>query len=79
MCAHGRGTSRSLQVNPVEPGDETAPTAGSWVAKLDATLDRGAGHIEDGYLITKTFIVAPKDVYVLVGSPVVPWPAHVLF
>ena len=98
------------------------PAAGSWVAKLDApsvrlsatvlegtddaTLDRGAGHIEDTpfpgqpgnigiaghrdttfrpvqhlrtgdplelttrdgvyrYLITKTFIVDPKDVYVL--------------
>jgi sortase A len=100
----------------------TAAAAGSWVAKLDApsvrlsatvlegtddaTLDRGAGHIEDTpfpgqpgnvgiaghrdttfrpvrhlrtgdplelttqegiyrYLITKTFIVDPKDVYVL--------------
>jgi LPXTG-site transpeptidase (sortase) family protein len=100
----------------------TAPAAGSWVAKLDApsvrlsatvlegtddaTLDRGAGHIEDTpfpgqpgnigiaghrdttfrpvrhlrtgdpleittregvyrYLITKTFIVDPKDVWVL--------------
>ena len=107
---------------PTVPPTPTAPTAGSWVARLDApsvrlsatvlegsddaTLRRGAGHIEETafpgppgnigiaghrdttfravrdlhtgdplelttsdriyrYLITKTFIVRPEDVYVL--------------
>jgi sortase A len=107
---------------PSAPAPAAAPATGSWVARLDAptvrlsatvlegsdeaTLDRGAGHLEDTplpgqpgnvgiaghrdttfravrhlrtgdplelttrdrvyrYLITRTFIVDPKDVYVL--------------
>jgi sortase (surface protein transpeptidase) len=85
----GDGGSRAAR--PVAP---SAPAAGSVIAKLaapsvqmtttvlegsdDATLSRGAGHIEDtpfpgqpgnigiaGYRISKTLIVGPDDVYVL--------------